>query len=69
MSGKPVNPDSLYLHCSCSSAYIFFGGILLLVGGVMEFILANTFTAVVFMTFGKYIHGGEGLSGMRTAKV
>ncbi|KGO72743.1 GPR1/FUN34/yaaH [Penicillium italicum] len=32
-------------------AYIFFGGILLLVGGLLECIIGNTFSAVVFMSF------------------
>ncbi|KAJ5205705.1 GPR1/FUN34/yaaH protein [Penicillium cf. griseofulvum] len=32
--------------------YIFFGGILLLVGGFLECILGNTFSSVVFMSFG-----------------
>ncbi|OQD94736.1 hypothetical protein PENSOL_c024G04125 [Penicillium solitum] len=32
-------------------AYIFFGGILLLVGGLLECIIGNTFSSVVFMSF------------------
>lgn len=38
---------------SFSGAYIFFGGILLLVGGLLECIIGNTFSSVVFMSFGK----------------
>lgn len=38
-----------------SAAYIFFGGILMLVGGLLELLLANTFSAVVFMSFGMSI--------------
>ncbi|OBT69691.1 hypothetical protein VE03_00835 [Pseudogymnoascus sp. 23342-1-I1] len=33
-------------------AYIFFGGILLLVGGLLECLIGNTFPSVVFMSFG-----------------
>nr|DAA06460.1 TPA_inf: GPR1/FUN34/YaaH-class plasma membrane protein [Aspergillus terreus] len=35
-------------------AYIFFGGILLLVGGLLELLIGNTFSAVVFMSFGAF---------------
>lgn len=35
-------------------AYIFFGGVLLLVGGFLEFIIGNTFPFVVFMSFGAF---------------
>lgn len=35
-------------------AYLFFGGILMLVGGLLEFILGNSFPAVVFMSFGSF---------------
>ncbi|KFY87974.1 hypothetical protein V500_06652 [Pseudogymnoascus sp. VKM F-4518 (FW-2643)] len=33
-------------------AYIFFGGVLLLVGGLLECLIGNTFSSVVFMSFG-----------------
>lgn len=42
---------------SSSGAYIFFGGILLLVGGLLECIIGNTFSSVVFMSFGKWYCG------------
>jgi len=35
-------------------AYFFFGGLLMLVGGFLEFILGNTFPFVVFMSFGAF---------------
>lgn len=34
--------------------YYFFGGLLMLVGGFLEFILGNTFPFVVFSSFGAY---------------
>lgn len=34
------------------AAYFFFGGILMLVAGVLELILKNTFLSMVFMSFG-----------------
>ncbi|KAI0473564.1 hypothetical protein GGR56DRAFT_695925 [Xylariaceae sp. FL0804] len=34
--------------------YIFVGGILMLVGGLLEFFLGNTFPCVVFMSFGGF---------------
>jgi hypothetical protein len=43
-----------YIDAS-SCAYIFYGGILLLVGGLLELLLSNTFSAVVFMSFGMFI--------------
>jgi hypothetical protein len=36
-----------------SGAYLFFGGLLLLLGEVGEFLLGNTFPTVVFTTFGE----------------
>ncbi|CZT13968.1 related to Y.lipolytica GPR1 protein and Fun34p [Rhynchosporium agropyri] len=35
-------------------SYFFFGGLLMLVGGFLEFILGNTFPFVVFMSFGAF---------------
>ncbi|CAJ2513944.1 Uu.00g020630.m01.CDS01 [Anthostomella pinea] len=32
--------------------YLFFGGILMIIGGLLEFILGNTFPSVVFTAFG-----------------
>ncbi|KKK20547.1 hypothetical protein ARAM_005064 [Aspergillus rambellii] len=37
-----------------SGAYFFFGGILLMVGGFLEFIIGNTFSSVVFMSFASF---------------
>jgi len=34
--------------------YFFFGGLLMLVGGFLEFIIGNTFPFVVFMSFGAF---------------
>jgi uncharacterized protein len=34
--------------------YLFFGGVLMIVGGLLEFFLGNTFPCVVFMSFGAY---------------
>ena len=38
---------------SCPAAYFFFGGILMILGAVGEWIVGNTFPFVVFGTFGK----------------
>ncbi|CAD6453192.1 126057ba-d989-45a1-beb3-9f1c505d3a35 [Sclerotinia trifoliorum] len=35
-------------------SYYFFGGLLMIVGGFLEFILGNTFPFVVFISFGAY---------------
>ncbi|RAL61286.1 hypothetical protein DID88_010365 [Monilinia fructigena] len=35
-------------------AYFFFGGLLMMVGGFLEFILGNTFPFVVFVSFGAF---------------
>jgi uncharacterized protein len=37
-----------------SGSYFFFGGPLLLLGGILEWILGNTFPSVVFCTFGSF---------------
>lgn len=37
-----------------SGAYYFFGGLLMIVGGFLEFILGNTFPFVVFSSFGAF---------------
>ena len=37
-----------------SGSYFFFGGVLMMVGGFLEFILGNTFPFVVFMSFGAF---------------
>ncbi|KAN0099881.1 GPR1/FUN34/yaaH family domain containing protein [Hyaloscypha variabilis] len=35
-------------------AYLFFGGLLLIISGILEFVLGNTFPFVVFMSFGAF---------------
>ncbi|KAF6816467.1 gpr1 fun34-class plasma membrane protein [Colletotrichum musicola] len=35
-------------------SYFFFGGLLMFVGGLLEWVLGNTFPSVVFTTFGAY---------------
>ncbi|RFU30380.1 hypothetical protein B7463_g5960, partial [Scytalidium lignicola] len=35
-------------------AYFFFGGLLMMVGGILEFVLGNTFPFVVFVSFGAF---------------
>jgi succinate-acetate transporter protein len=35
--------------------YIFFGGILLLVAGLLEWVIGNTFPSVVFFCYGGFI--------------
>ena len=37
----------------CSAAYFFFGGVLMILGSIGEWIVGNTFPFVVFGTFGK----------------
>jgi len=39
---------------SDTAVYFFFGGILMLVGGFLEWIIGNTFPCVVFMSFGAF---------------
>ena len=36
----------------CSGAYFFIGGPFLLIAGLLEFFLGNTFTFVVFISYG-----------------
>lgn len=36
-----------------SGAYFFMGGVLMIIGGVLEFFLGNTFPFVVFSSFGQ----------------
>ena len=36
--------------------YFFFGGLLMVIGGVLEFVLGNTFPCVVFTMFGKFAY-------------
>lgn len=38
----------------CSGVAYFFGGLMQVLGGVMEWIIGNTFPSVVFSTFGEY---------------
>jgi succinate-acetate transporter protein len=40
------------LGASDIGAYIFFGGLLMILGSVGEFLLGNTFPTIVFSTFG-----------------
>ncbi|KAL9112027.1 MAG: hypothetical protein Q9227_003647 [Pyrenula ochraceoflavens] len=37
-----------------SGVYYFFGGLLMILGGILEFLLGNTFPFVVFSTFGAF---------------
>lgn len=37
-----------------SGVYYFFGGLLMIIGGVLEFVLGNTFPCVVFCSFGSF---------------
>jgi len=37
-----------------SGSYYFFGGLLLVLGGLLEFILGNTFPSVVFTSYGAF---------------
>ena len=40
---------------SASPAFTFFGGMLQIIDGTREWILGNTFSSVLFFTYGKYI--------------
>lgn len=40
--------------CTDSGVYYFFGGLLMIIGSVLEFILGNTFPFVVFGSFGAF---------------
>lgn len=46
-------PDSSDQNAT-SGQYFFFAGILLLIGGLLEWVLGNTFPATVFTTFGGF---------------
>ena len=46
-------PVLLVLTAASSGSYIFMGGLLQLIGGVLEFFLGNTFSFVLFSAFGK----------------
>lgn len=39
---------------SYSGSYYFFGGLLLIIGGLLEFVLGNTFPSVVFSSYGAF---------------
>jgi len=39
---------------SDTAAYFFFGGLLMVIGGVLEWLIGNTFPSVVFTSFGMY---------------
>lgn len=54
-------PSTALIVCSCayidgpfSGVYVFMGGVLLLISGVLEFFLGNTFPYVVFCSFGTF---------------
>jgi succinate-acetate transporter protein len=44
----------LTIELSASPVYFFQGGILMTLGGLLEWILGNSFPAVVFCTFGTF---------------
>jgi succinate-acetate transporter protein len=39
-----------------SATYFFFGGLLMIIGAVFEFLLGNTFPFVVFGSFGMFLY-------------
>ena len=49
----PRLPLPFVLNVASSGSYIFMGGLLQLIGGVLEFFLGNTFSFVLFSAFGK----------------
>lgn len=49
----------LYLTTGIRGPIIFLGGLLLLIGSVLEFVLGNTFPCVVFGTIGKFPRPGH----------
>jgi succinate-acetate transporter protein len=53
-SSFPSLHPSIRILISCSGSYFFFGGLLMLLGGFLEFILGNTFPFVVFTSFGAF---------------
>ena len=48
-------PMRLVLTWAASGANLYCGGLLLLIGGILEFFLGNTFAFVVFGTYGTYL--------------
>lgn len=45
--------DTVTRLTSLSGAYFFLGGLFLTLGGIGEWIMGNTFPAIVFTSFGK----------------
>ncbi|KAJ8098073.1 GPR1/FUN34/yaaH family-domain-containing protein [Lipomyces tetrasporus] len=46
--------DSDNFNAAATGAYVFIGGLLLLISGIFEFFLGNTFSFVVFCSFGGF---------------
>jgi hypothetical protein len=46
-------PTPLGTDKGCSATYFFYGGLLMTLGSLLEFLLGNTFPFVVFGSFGK----------------
>ena len=44
-------------HNDPSGVFYFFGGLLQIIGSIMEWIIGNTFPFVVFGSYGKNVHG------------
>lgn len=42
------------LSSSYRPDYFFFGGVLMIISGVLEWVLGNSFPSVVFLTFGAF---------------
>jgi hypothetical protein len=52
---KPPATWVVLILTDCSGDYFFVGGPLLLIAGLLEFFLGNTFTFVVFISYGELI--------------
>lgn len=53
-TNKPSQDPSSFVNTIVSGAIYFFGGTLQILGAVMEWILGNTFSMLVFATYGAF---------------
>lgn len=50
----PAQCSFILIIWSHSGAFFFMGGLLLILGGILEFFLGNSFSSVVFSTYGGF---------------
>jgi succinate-acetate transporter protein len=54
MSSTRDNPPITIANTLLSAVYMFMGGLLMIIGGVLEWVLGNSFPACVFCSFGGF---------------